>query len=443
MKLNYKRTILVGLAFFSICAFWQMYDNYIPLILEKTFGLKAGPVGIIMAADNILALVLLPVFGALSDKAGKRLPFIVTGTALAAVLTVLLSVLDRPGRLLPFMIVLGVLLLAMSLYRSPAVALMPDVTPKPLRSKGNAVINLMGSFGGIFTLISSNLLIQNIEETDRKNYMWLFVTVAAVMVVSIFVLCLTINEKKLRKEMEDINYGVDPEDEEQKVDEEGHAEKLSPAVRRSLILILCSVALWYMGYNAVTTAFTRYAENVWHLSAASKSGFSATWCLLIAQSGAILTYIPIGMLSSKLGRKKTILIGVGTLAFCFGFAGLIGQHVTPVLYAMFALVGFAWAAINVNSFPMVVEISKSGNIGKYTGYYYAFSMAAQVVTPILSGYIIQVVEQHAGKVIGYSTLFPYAVFFVVCSFITMCFVRHGDIKPVRRQSKLEAFDVED
>ena len=443
MKLNYKRTMLVGLAFFSISAFWLMYDNYIPLILEKTFDLQAGPVGIIMAIDNILALILLPVFGALSDKAGRRMPFILIGTFLAAGFTVAIPLLDKEGNLIPFMVVLGLVLLSMSFYRSPAVALMPDVTPKPLRSKGNAIINLMGSFGGIFTLVSSNFLIQSIEGSDRKNYLYMFVTIAALMVVSVLVLFATVNEKKCKEEMVAINYGVDPEDEEQQLDAAGKSEKLSPAVRRSLILILCSVALWFTGYNAVATAFTRYAENVWGLDAASGSGFSASWCLLIGQGGAIISYLPIGILSSKLGRKRTILLGAGLLTACLLIASMLGRTITPVFYVIFALVGFSWAAINVNSFPMVVEISKSGDIGKYTGLYYTFSMAAQVVTPIVSGFLIQVVSDGYGIVAGYSTLFPYAAFFLACSFVTMCFVKHGDIKPIAKKSALEAFDVDD
>ena len=436
MKLNYKRTVLVGLAFFSICAFWQMYDNVIPKILEKTFGLGETLTGFIMAIDNILAIFLLPLFGALSDKKGKRIPFIIGGTAGAVALTVVLSFLDDPALMLPFLVALGALLLSMSVYRSPAVALMPDVTPKPLRSKGNAVINLMGSLGGIYTLVMSMIFIKKVGDGERENYTAIFICVAALMAVAVFVLFCTVNEKKLKKEMEDINYGV-PKNEDyvpdiSEVDEDNVDEfikgqkkqkaELSPAVRRSLILILASVFLWFMGYNAVTTAFTRYAENVWGLGTGS-----ASLCLTIAQGGAIITYIPIGIISSKIGRRRMILIGVACLAAGFGAVGLFGQTFSPFLYVLFALIGFAWAAINVNSFPMVVEISRSGDIGKYTGYYYTFSMAAQIVTPILSGALIEIVEAQAGTVAGYSALFPYTVFFVALSFVTMLFVKHGDI----------------
>ena len=157
MKLNTKRTCLVGLAFLSICAFWNLYDFVIPLVLKNTYHLGDTWSGVVMAMDNILALFLLPVFGALSDKAntriGRRMPFILGGTVAAAALMLALPIVIRDGALPVFLVCLGLLLVAMGTYRSPAVALMPDVTPKPLRSKGNAIINLMGAVGGVFTLL--------------------------------------------------------------------------------------------------------------------------------------------------------------------------------------------------------------------------------------------------------------------------------------------------
>ncbi len=424
MKLNYKRTILVGLAFFAISAFWQMYDNIIPKILENTFGMGETATGIIMAMDNVLALVLLPIFGAVSDRIGRRIPFIVCGTVLSVGLTVALAFLNAPGRLVPFLIVLGSLLLAMSLYRSPAVALMPDVTPKPLRSRGNAVINLMGSLGGLFTLASTMVLVQT-RSDGSENYTWLFLAVAALMAIAVFIMVMTVNEKKLKQDMLDINYGVDPADEEQQPTPSGKKEKLPRAVRRSLILILISVSLWFFAYNAITTAFTRYAQNVWGMGTGA-----ASVCLTVAMGAALIGFIPIGHLSARLGRKKTILIGVATLTIALGIAALFARNFSLWFYPLFALVGLGWAAINVNSFPMVVEISKSGDIGKYTGYYYTFSMAAQILTPVVSGAIIESVEKATGSVVaGYSTLFPYAFVFSALAFVTMCFVRHGDAKP--------------
>ncbi len=427
MKLDYKRTVLVGLAFLSISAFWQLYDSIVPLILRDTFGLKDTFSGFIMSIDNILALFMLPLFGALSDKAGKRMPFIVLGTAAAVIFMVAVPVTAQTKSLPLFFVALGLVLFSMGSYRSPAVALMPDVTPKPQRSKANAIINLMGALGGVYTLVMIPLLTS--KQDVSGNYIAVFLAVAALMAVAVIALRFAIPEQKLVQKMRDINYGVDPAEEAKPVEEHGK-EKLPPAVMRSLILILISVSLWFMGYNAVTTAFTKYATQVW-----GQNVGQASTCLLVATVGAVVSYLPIGFIASKIGRKKTILLGIVLLAACFAFGAFVAERFSPSLYGMFALVGFAWAAINVNSYPMVVEISRFGDIGKYTGYYYIFSMAAQIVTPIISGWLLEHV--------GYHTLFPYAAVMVALAFVTMSLTRHGDNRPQQKSSKLEAFDVDD
>ena len=428
MQLNYKRTVLVGLAFLSISAFWQLYDSIIPLILRDTFGLKDTFSGFIMSIDNILALFMLPLFGALSDKTGKRMPFIVFGT-IAAVISMIAVPLAAQSASLPlFFVALGLVLFSMGAYRSPAVALMPDVTPKPQRSKANAVINLMGALGGVFTLVMIFLLTRK-QDAASGNYLAVFLSVAALMICAVLALRFTIPEQRLVQQMRDINYGVDPAEEATPIEDHGK-QKLPPAVMHSLILILVSVSLWFMGYNAVTTAFTKYATQVW-----GQNVGQASTCLLVATVGAVVSYLPIGFLSSKIGRKKTILIGIVLLSACFAFGAFVAERFSPTLYGMFALVGFAWAAINVNSYPMVVEISRHGDIGKYTGYYYIFSMAAQIVTPTLSGALLEHV--------GYHTLFPYAAVMVALAFLTMSLTRHGDNKPQKKTSRLEAFDVDD
>lgn len=435
MKLNTKRTCLVGLAFLSICAFWNLYDFVIPLVLKNTYHLGDTWSGVVMAMDNILALFLLPVFGALSDKAntriGRRMPFILGGTAAAAALMLALPIVIRDGALPVFLVCLGLLLVAMGTYRSPAVALMPDVTPKPLRSKGNAIINLMGAVGGVFTLLLIKAAVVRTELPDgtmASDYTYLFVGVAALMVVCAFVLWRTVNERACVAEMEAMNYGVDPSEETVTTTDADGKKKLHPAALRSLIFILCSVAFWFMGYNAVTSAFSKYATTVWGVS----EGTAAN-CLLVATVGAIVSYWPVGQLSSKIGRKKMILCGVTLLAACFLVSGLM-KEMTVLMYVGFALVGLAWASISVNSFPMVVELAQGSDTGKYTGYYYTFSMAAQTLTPILSGYLLEHV--------GYHTLFPYAAGMVALSFVTMCFAHHGDSKPAPKKG-LEALDVDD
>ena len=430
MKLNYKRTVLIGLAFLSISAFWQMYDNVVPLILKNTFGMGETITGAIMAADNILALFLLPIFGSLSDKVntkiGKRTPFILVGTALACALLVIMPIADNTSNLILFVGGLFFVLISMGTYRSPAVALMPDLTPKPLRSKANAVINLMGAVGGVYTLIMIKILV---GKGEKPNYFPLFMAVGILMAVSVIVLFLTIKENKLRKEREELEI-AEGLTEEEDVQVDDHAgQKLPKDVFRSLCFILVSVAFWFIAYNAVTTAFSRYAVEVWGLE-----GGGYADCLLVATVAAIISYIPIGSIASKIGRKKTIILGVALLGSCFFAASLFDQY-SPVMVVFFCIIGFAWAAIGVNSYPMVVEIASAGDVGKYTGYYYTFSMTAQVITPILSGWLLENV--------GYRTLFPYSVVFCILAIITMSQVKHGDSKPVKKKSALENLDVDD
>lgn len=427
MKLNYKRTILIGLAFLSISAFWQMYDNVIPLILKNTFQLGETMTGFIMAADNVLALFLLPLFGTLSDKVntpiGKRMPFILVGTGLAFCFMMLLPMADRNGNFMLFVISLFFALISMGLYRSPAVALMPDLTPKPLLSKGNAIINLMGAVGGVFTLIMIKLLVGS---GDRPDYFPLFLTIGLFMVVCVAILFITIKENKLRSEMV---YEDEPEENSDNKSSSSSTKDLPKDVKRSLAFMLISIALWFTAYNAVTTAFSRYATHVWGLE---NGGYAD--CLMVATVAAIISYMPIGSLASRIGRKNTILIGVALLTFCFLCAGLFDSY-HPVMNLFFGIIGFAWAAINVNSLPIVISIASAGDVGKYTGYYYTFSMSAQVITPILSGFLLEHVS--------YRTLFPYAVVFTSLAFCTMLMVKHGDSKPKKKASALENFDVED
>ena len=374
--------------------------------------MKETMTGVIMAGDNVLALFLLPIFGALSDKVdtkiGKRMPFILGGTALAVILLMILPYADRTQNLVMFVVVLFMLLISMGLYRSPAVALMPDLTPKPLRSKGNAVINLMGAVGGLYALAMIQFVV---EPGDTPNYYPLFISIAAFMVICVVILFLTIKEKKLGAEIV-----TDNEDDDIPV--VSSTAELPKEVKRSLIFILLSVAMWFTAYNGVTTAFSRYATTVWGMEG---GGYAS--CLMVCTVAAIISYIPLGFISAKIGRKKSTLIGIVLLGGCFGVAGIFNAY-HPIMNVFFAIIGFAWASIGVNSLPMVVEMCSAADVGKYTGYYYTFSMAAQVITPILSGALLEHVS--------YRTLFPYSVTFCVLAFITMSQVKHGDAKPVRK-----------
>ena len=512
MKLNYKRIILVGFAFFLIQAFWQAYDNTIPMILTNKFGMSQAWSGAIMALDNVLALFMLPLFGAISDKHhskwGRRTPFIVVGTLIAAVMLIALSFVDNaqlhhisdvaaiddpaaletiydreadetlltpggqkfvlsrqftkeefnqirsqitvdgaavtnpdytnyvmparqacawdataksPVTLVFFIALLLVILVSMAVFRSPAVALMPDVTLKPLRSKANAVINLMGSAGGILVLVLGMVFATSAVRNSLISYTGYFAVIAAIMLAALVVFMLTVRENEWAAEMQQQSVELGLEDKEEAATGE---RKLSVDEVKSLIFLLLSIVLWFFGYNAVTSKYSVYASNILH------KDYNLT--LIIAQAAAIISYLPVGFIASRVGRKKTILAGVVMLTAAFTTASFMSaESPTMLMNAMFALAGIAWATINVNSFPMVVEMCSGGNVGKYTGFYYTASMAAQVATPMLSGLLMDRMGMHV--------LFPYAAVFTALAFVTMLFVRHGDSRPEAKWG-LEALD---
>ena len=466
MKLNYKRVILVGMAFFLISAFWQAYDAIIPLILTNHFGLPQTASGAVMSIDNILAVFMLPIFGALSDKVntrfGKRTPFIFIGSVVAMVSFVALTFIDNaqlakvvaagipelaqagteaeaemirkltveltvanPLLFIGFIGTLLVVLVAMATFRSPAVALMPDVTVKPLRSKANAIINLTGTAGAMLVLALG--IVFATSKNHYMQYTGYVVAVVAIMLAGLIVFLLTVKEKEWAAKMEEdsIRLGI-----EEAVEENTNTEKrkLSRGEMTSLLLILASVALWFIGYNSITSKYSVYATNI--------LGFDFNLTLIIAQAAAIVSYIPVGIIASKIGRRKSILAGIIILATAF----FIGNFITPntpeiVMYPVFILAGIGWATINVNSFPMVVELAKGGDIGKYTGYYYTASMSAQIVAPILSGFLYDLIGMRY-------VFFAFGTIFVVFSFVTMFFVKHGDAKVIEKKDLLEQLDVD-
>ena len=440
-KLNVTRTILVGFAFFLISAFWQSYDKIVPIILTYRFDMPQWLSGIIMSLDNVFAVFMLPIFGALSDKIstrfGRRTPFILVGTVAAVVFYIFLSF--APSLAL-FIILLLFTLIAMATFRSPAVALMPDVTEKSLRSKGNAIINLMGTAGGI-AVLGVGLFIK-VGESHAKNYPIYVGFVCAIMIAALVVFLLTVKECAWAKEADARNRALSSDTKEEEASSaEEKKHKLTKSEFISLCLILASVALWFTGYNAVTSKFSVYVEEVF--SFRNEAGaiigdpkVSYDAALMVAQIAAIIAYIPVGLVSSRFGRKKTILAGIILLSAAFGFAALINMNTPPLpMYLLFALAGIGWATINVNSFPMVVELATGSDVGKYTGYYYTASMSAQIITPILSGALV--------GWIGWDIFFPYATIFTTLSFITMLFVNHGDAKPAQKASLLEHLDTDD
>ena len=519
MKLNYKRTIFVGFAFFLICAFWQIYDVTIQMTLTSKFGLSQMASGAIMALDNVLALFLLPLFGKISDrhkgKSGRRTPFVRTGTIMAVVFLMVLSFVDfaqlkkiedysavnnpvtmeriydeqkdtvlktpegkeyklsevytreefaqittettdteknlfgrevefkpyaryvvparqacaaavtrqDPTVLYIFIGVLLALLVSMAVFRTPAVALMPDVTLKPLRSKANAVINLMGNAGGILVLALGSILAISKVKNAYMNYMTVYAIVAVIMLAALMIFLAKVKEPLWAAEMQQksLELGLTEED------ERSGKKKLSKAEFKSLLLLMASIIFWFFGYNAVTSKYAVYAQDVLDKD--------ATTTLLLANVAAIIAYLPVGFIASKVGRKKTILAGIVMLFTAFFIACFMTASAPGwLMMAMFCLAGIGWATINVNSFPMVVEMCSGSDVGKYTGYYYTASMAAQSLTPWIAGFFMDKIAK--------MSLFPYASFFVAMAFVTMLFVKHGDSKPESKKG-LEALDVDD
>ncbi len=477
MKLDNKKTILVGFAFLTISMFWVVYDSIIAKLLINSFGLNQLWSGVLMALDNMLALILLPLFGLWSDrtktKYGKRTPYIFVGTIIAAIVIVGVAIVDHyqlmavqaagigpvisymlgdtsvytfngansifatkelatiarrdlifnnitsvdPTLLVVFISVLLIVLVAMASFRTPAVSLMPDVTPKPLRSKANAIINLMGSVGGMISLGFMTFLAK-----DYQSYIPAFVLLAVLMIVFLLIFMVSVKEVKWVKENNELmlREGLIDKKEAEEI-EQGIEEKMPKDVRKSFILILASVVLWFFAYNAATSKFSIYATDVLN------TGF--TLPLLVANLTALITFIPIGIVATRIGRKKTILIGISILTVAFLLASFLTEQSAMLIWVTMALAGVGWATINVNSYPMVVEMSKGSNIGKYTGYYYTASMAAQIFTPILSGALMDW--------LGMRILFPYSTLFIIAAFFTMLFVKHGDSKPIIKD-KFEA-----
>lgn len=460
-KLNVGRTILVGMAFFSICMFWDLYDSLLPLMLANfsEFDGKTSLIGLIMALDNILALVLLPFLGMASDrfksKFGKRMPFIVVGTILAAGSFLLINYAHQQHMLVLLLVSTAFTLLFMCSYRTPAVALMPDVTPKPLRSKGNAVINIMGVLGGVTSMVLSLLLKDSYkEEIDGRSVTILgidntalFFVVAGIMLLAVAVMIFKVRENRFVEEknqlLQKAGYIEDDEDEsedvkkQKEIEEGGKLKKLglTKAQFKSFCFLLVSVFLWFFAYNGCKTYFSTFAFRYLGMD-----GFELP--LIIGQVFGFAAFVPAAMLGGKLGRKKTIIIGILGLIAAFAIASILVlavplEHkkiIEAGLYVCFAIVGAGWAFINVHSFVMVVEFSNKRNIGIYTGIYYAFSMTAQSITPVIMGFILDIPNA------GLKLMFPYALFFALASLTTMLFVRHGNVKPELPKSKLEMLD---
>ena len=441
LKLNYKNTFLIGLAFFAILMLWQVYNTYCPLILEELLANRYEDankltyvIGIIMAMDNLAALILMPIFGVLSDKTktkkGKRMPYILIGMLASALLFPLIATFYLLNSLMGVILLMMLVLIIMQGYRSPAVALMPDITPKPLRSKANGIINLVGYIGAII----AGALAMVFKKTDGSSqslvYLWPFVIASIFMLIAMFILYFKVDEVKLLKEnKEAIEYGEKYSQSLENVSEE---RPLSKKDFKNLIIILIAIFFWFMSFNAIETFNSLFCQKI-----LNDSGIHGTFTIILTVS-SIISFIVLSPLADKIGRKASILIGLLGLIIGLTIIAILA-YFTPVesivnwvlaIYVCTILIGFSWALVNINSYPMIVEMANKNNIGKFTGYYYSASMIAQTLTPILIGIIMSLNDS------GLRLLYVYSAFMMILATVVFLFVKERkSSKEIRKENK--------
>lgn len=468
LKLNGKRTALIGFAFFGILLLWQVYDSWCPTFLTDIFarrmyglssaGLKASDpskilnvqwiVGIIMACDNLAALILLPLFGSLSDKThssiGKRMPYILTGTFVAAVAFPFIPLFFHKNNIAGMVVMMAIVLMFMMMYRNPAVALMPDITPKPLRAKANGIINIMGYLGGAFaTVLGIFLKLSDyINSGDEARNVWTieipFIVASILMVISAMVLFFTIKENKLAEELKDeMEEGERLAAVETPIDDD---KPMSAANKRMLLAILGAEFLWFMADNAIGTYIGNYV--IYYLNSSSSKTMILT---ILGGVASVAGFATAGAIADKIGRKWTISSGLAVtiaayIVMCFArptevVVGANGEFSFPtLLFVVWAIKGYGMALVHNCSFPMVVELCSSKKIGKFTGYYYSASMSAQTITPILLGLVFNV----TGK---WNVLPIYAGILVILSFtLFTVLVKNIKAQKVANVKGLEALD---
>lgn len=409
-----RRTLLVTLPFAGALAFWQAYDGIIPLILRDTFHLGDTLAGAVMALDNVCALFLLPFFGSISDRChsrlGRRTPFILVGSLLAALLIPLLAVADQMRSLPFFFTVLCLLLVVLSSYRSPCVALMPDVTPRPIRAKADAFNSLMAAASGVVILISISLAVPDVE---HPNYMPVFLIISAIIILCTVLFAVFFREKKAVEKMHTESLAMGISEADMDASDEGGKEKETDAVvRRSLLGILLCVFFYFMASNAVTSAFSKYASQVWGAGGGSFANFQ-----LVATMVTLISYMPMANISCRIGRKLTTYIGIGLMCFG-GFCILMTPGYSPLIYVFVSISGVGMGTVATTIYPMIMEVASEKTTGRYTGYYYTASMSAQIITPILSGAVMEF--------IGYRYLYLYAIVCALLATLPLAMVQKGN-----------------
>jgi len=324
-----------------------------------------------------------------------------------------------------FAAILFIALVSMAIYRSPAVALMPDITIKPLRSKANAVITLLGAAGGIVAIYI--IMVSGLNKHAYDHHFSVYVIIGALMLLALIIFLIKVKEPNLVKEKRELDQKLNivpvevSEKQSQDID-----QKFTFKRRLSLYFLLAAVFFLFFGNNAVMSKIADYLPKVLNIN-------FFEYQFILAQVVVIICIIPIGFLSMTLGRKKTVMIGMLLNIFAMGSVYFLNENQPWLTALIVSVAGIGWTMISINAYVMVVELSKGYDVGRYTGYYYAASMTAQIITPIFSGFLMD----RYGRLI----LFPYATFFIFLAFIVMFFVKLGEAKKIK-QSILESFDLE-
>ena len=407
-KLDTKKTLLLSFGFFASSIAWSVYNSFVPQILEG-FIKSTALIGLVMTFDNVFGVIFHPLFGKLSDKThtrfGRRMPYIFIGLPICAGAFTLIPRMDS---LWSLMAVLIIFTFVMSAWRSPVVALMPDITPGPLRSQANGIVNLLGGVGSLFAFFMGGILFK------VGGFPLPFLMSAIMMLLALAVLALFVREPK---------HAYEPVEQKKTTN-----VKLTKDEKKSLLLILFGVFFWFTGYNSVETFFTLYATNTLGMNPGD-----AAMTLAIFSLTFLGFAVPAGFLGAKMGRRKAILIGLSGLIVLF-FPMIFMANVWVTRVCLF-LGGFCWAMVNINSLPMVVRLSGDDKLGTYIGYYYFFSFSSQIVSPVLFGFI----RDLAGH---YRVLFLYACIAFILAALSLFFVRHGEEEPepVSAAQVLEGLD---
>jgi maltose/moltooligosaccharide transporter len=414
MKLNYGRTFLLGFGFFGVSVIWGIYNAFVPLFLANRFDLAPVWIGFFMTLDNIAALLIQPPVGAWSDRLrtpiGRRMPFILIGAPVGAIAFGLIPL----AMALPlFVACTSTLLLSMAFWRTPVVALMPDITPSKYRSQANGIINFMGGVGAIVSFLGGAAL----YEMNVNYPFWL--GSALVIIASLLVFIFIKEPKVYRDEAAPVKPGL--------------FESLQVILRdkeRSALRILLAIFFWFVSYNAIEAFFTLYAVN--HLGTSEADG-----ARLLGQLSLIFVIfaLPSGYIGARIGRRLTIMTGIVLMA-----AAMLAMYIVPaatltisltrlpvlgnvpVVGLVLMLAGAAWALININSLPMVVDMTEDARIGTYTGLYYMFSTLAAIAGPNINGIIVQLTGRN------YQMVMAIGPVFMVLAFIMMLGVRRGEAK---------------